>query len=181
MLRTGVSSPRRACSLRLSWRRSDSCPRHWPCRGAPFRIPLGPQAPPSVRGAGVGSRGGCRTIPLQRHMPPSPSAHQTVPEPISKRKTQAWLVWLSGLGAGLRTKGLQVLFPVRPHAWVACQVPSRAHTRGNCTLMSLSLSFSLLSALYKQTNKQEAQITEKCKFSFSSRSPSDNSNLLWLC
>ena len=34
-----------------------------------------------------------------------------------------WLVWLSGLSAGLRTKGLLVQFPVRAHAWVAGQVP----------------------------------------------------------
>ena len=36
-----------------------------------------------------------------------------------------WLVWLSGLSAGLWTKGLPVQFPVRAHAWVVGQVPSR--------------------------------------------------------
>ena len=35
-----------------------------------------------------------------------------------------WLVWLSGLSTGLRTKGLLVRFPIRAHAWVAGQVPS---------------------------------------------------------
>ena len=54
-----------------------------------------------------------------------------------------WLVWLSGLSTGLQTKGLLVRFPVRAHAWVAGQVPSRGHVRGNHTLMFLSLSFSL--------------------------------------
>ena len=50
-----------------------------------------------------------------------------------------WLVWLGGLSAGLRTKGL----PVRAHAWVAGQVPSRGCATGNHTSMFLSLSFSL--------------------------------------
>ena len=43
---------------------------------------------------------------------------------------------------GLRTKGSPVQFPVRAHAWVADQVPSGGHVRGNRTLMFLS-SFSL--------------------------------------
>ena len=33
-------------------------------------------------------------------------------------------MWLSGLSAGLRTKGSLVPFPVRAHAWVVGQVPS---------------------------------------------------------
>ena len=53
-----------------------------------------------------------------------------------------WLVWLGGLSAGLRTKGSPVPFPVRAHAWVASQVPSRGQTRGNHTSMFLSLSLS---------------------------------------
>ena len=48
-----------------------------------------------------------------------------------------WLVWLSGLSAGLRTKGPPVQFPVRAHAWVVGQVPTRGLTRGNHTLMFL--------------------------------------------
>ena len=35
-----------------------------------------------------------------------------------------WLVWLSGLSAGLQTKELLVQFPVRAHAWVGGQVPT---------------------------------------------------------
>ena len=52
---------------------------------------------------------------------------------------QTWLVWLSGLSAGLRTKGSPVGFPVRAHAWVAGQVPSRGRVRGNHTDVSLPL------------------------------------------
>ena len=44
---------------------------------------------------------------------------------------------------------VMVRFPVRPHAWVVGQVPSRGHTRSNHTLMFLSLSFSLPSPLSK--------------------------------
>ena len=33
-------------------------------------------------------------------------------------------MWLSGLSAGLKTKGLLVSFPVRARTWVAGQVPS---------------------------------------------------------
>ena len=43
--------------------------------------------------------------------------------------TEPYLVWLSGLSAGLQTKGSLVQFPVRAHAWVAGQVPSRGHKR----------------------------------------------------
>ena len=54
-----------------------------------------------------------------------------------------WLVWLSGLSPSLRTKRSLVRFPVRAHAWVAGQVPSGVHVRGNPTLIfSPSLSFS---------------------------------------
>ena len=59
-----------------------------------------------------------------------------------------WQVWLSGLSVSLRTD------PVRAHAWVASQVPSRGRTRGNHTLMSLSLSFSLPSLLSKSKIKK---------------------------
>ena len=61
-----------------------------------------------------------------------------------------WVVWLSGLSTGLRTKGWLVRFPVRAH--VVGQVPSSGCARGSHTLMFLSLSFSLLSPLSK--NKQ---------------------------
>ena len=36
---------------------------------------------------------------------------------------EPWLVWLSGLSAGLQTKGSLVRFSVRACAWVAGQVP----------------------------------------------------------
>ena len=58
-----------------------------------------------------------------------------------------WLVYLSGLSTGLRTKGLLVRFPVRAHAWVADQVPGGGGVRSNHTLMFLSLSFSFPSPL----------------------------------
>ena len=57
--------------------------------------------------------------------------------------TLPWLVWLSGLGTSLQSKRSPVQFPVRAHAWVAVQVPSRGRMRSNHTLMFLSLSFSL--------------------------------------
>ena len=34
-----------------------------------------------------------------------------------------WLVWLSGLSTSLRTKGSQVRFPVRTHAWLQTRFP----------------------------------------------------------
>ena len=63
--------------------------------------------------------------------------------PIYQSILSPWLVWLSGLSAGLRIKGSPVRFPVRAHAWVVGQVPSMGCMRGNYTLMFLSLSFSL--------------------------------------
>ena len=45
-----------------------------------------------------------------------------------QKDTLIWLVWLSGLSASLQTKGSLVLFPVRAHAWVVGQVP----TKGAC-------------------------------------------------
>ena len=70
---------------------------------------------------------------------------------LFKNMVQPWLVWLSGLSAGLPTKGSLVQFPVKAHAWVAGQVPSRGHVKGNHTMMFLPLSFSLLSPLSKNT------------------------------
>ena len=55
-----------------------------------------------------------------------------------------WLLWLSGLSAGLRPKGSGVRFLVGAHAWVVGQVPSRGCERGNHTFdVSLPLSPSL--------------------------------------
>ena len=50
---------------------------------------------------------------------------------------------------GLRTKGSLVQFPVRAHAWIVGQVPSRGCVRDNHTLIFLSLSFSFPSSLSK--------------------------------
>ena len=83
---------------------------------------------------------------------------------------QTWLVWLSGLSADLQAKGSPVQFLVRAHGWVAGQVPSRGCTRGNHTLMFLSLSFSLPFPLsknkfYKQISKiiQKQDRTERAE------------------
>ena len=60
-------------------------------------------------------------------------------------KGQPWVVWLSGLSAGLGSKGSQVWFPVRGHAWIVDRAPSGGHMRGNHTLMFLFLPPSPLS------------------------------------
>ena len=70
------------------------------------------------------------------------------PVPVKSGKSP-WLVWLSGLSADLRTKGLLIQFLVRAHGWVSGQVPSRRHVRGNHVLLFLSLSFSLPAPLSK--------------------------------
>ena len=57
---------------------------------------------------------------------------------------------------GLQTKGLLVRFPVRAHAWVTGQVPSRWRGRGDHTLMFLSLSFSLPSPLKINLKKKKS-------------------------
>ena len=67
--------------------------------------------------------------------------HQVFLARVNIRNILPWLVWLNGLSASLRSRGLLVQFPVRAHAWVAGQVPSRGCVRGNHTLMFLSLSF----------------------------------------
>ena len=55
-----------------------------------------------------------------------------------------WLVWLSGLSADLRTKGSQVQFLVRAHAWVVGQVPSKGACERQPQIdVSFSLSFFL--------------------------------------
>ena len=67
---------------------------------------------------------------------------------MAKMKNLPWLLWLSTLSASLWTKGFQVRFPVRAHAWVVGQVPGRGardSVRGNHTLMFLSFLLPLLS------------------------------------
>ena len=65
------------------------------------------------------------------------------------KKLWPWLVWLSGLSASLWTERSLVRFPVRAHAWVAGQVREATNWCISCTLMFLSLSFSLPSPLSK--------------------------------
>ena len=64
-----------------------------------------------------------------------------------KINKQPWLVWFSGLNAGLQTAGSLVRFLVKAHAWVVGQIPSLGCARGNHTLMFLSLSFSFILSL----------------------------------
>ena len=64
-------------------------------------------------------------------------------DPRTKTQTQPWLVWLSGLSTSLGNKESLAPFPVRAHAWVAGQVPSRGRVRSNHTLMFLSSSLPL--------------------------------------
>ena len=65
---------------------------------------------------------------------------------IFRKKYWPWLVWLSGLSASLQIKGSLVRFPVRAHAWVAGQVPTRVAQEGTtygCFSPSLFLSLPL--------------------------------------
>ena len=86
-------------------------------------------------------------------------------------------MWLSGLSAGLWTKGQPVQFPVRAHAWVAGQVPSRGQARGNHTWMFLSLSFSLPSPVQK-INKIFQKQEKKKNFMTSNHNPHNCTGLL---
>ena len=45
------------------------------------------------------------------------------------KRFRPWLVWLSGLNAGLRTKESPVQFLVSAHAWAAGQVPNGGHKK----------------------------------------------------
>ena len=80
--------------------------------------------------------------------------------PYGNKLPTPLLVWLSGLSTSLQTKGSPVRFPVRAHAWVAIQVPSRGHERDNDTLMFLSLFSSPL--LSPKINK----ILKKIKYNY---------------
>ena len=64
-----------------------------------------------------------------------------------------WLVWLSGLSAGLQTEGRWFNSQSRAHAWVAGQVSSGELVGGNYTLMFLSLTFSPSLPLSLKINK----------------------------
>ena len=70
-------------------------------------------------------------------------------------------MWLSGVSARLRSKESLVLFTVRAHAWVAGQVPSRGRTRGNHTLLALSLPLSLkTNKIFKKKRQLEENETD---------------------
>ena len=71
-------------------------------------------------------------------------------------------MWLSGLSASLQPKGSLVQFPVRPHAWVAGQVPSGELMRGNHTLMIPALSFSCPSPLSKNKINKILKRKKEC-------------------
>ena len=58
-------------------------------------------------------------------------------------KKMPWLMWLSGLSAGLWTKRLLVRFPVGAHAWVAGEVPSWGCVRGNWSMFFSHIDVSL--------------------------------------
>ena len=85
---------------------------------------------------------GCGLDPWSRHLQEANNEDKNkgnnksllLPLPLSIKKKKInhpWLVWISGLSAGLWTKRLLVQFPVRAHAWGAGQVPSWGHARGN--------------------------------------------------
>ena len=91
----------------------------------------------------------------------------------TKRYEGSWLVQLSGLSAGLWTKGSLVWFPVRAPARVMGQVPSSGCIRSSYTLMFLSLSFSFSSLLSK--NKWILKKKKDLKDPF----PYENNILQW--
>ena len=66
-----------------------------------------------------------------------------------------WLVWLSGLSAGLKIKGSPVQFPVRVHAWIVGQVPGwgvQEATGGSLTPTSLPSSLPISLKINKQNS-----------------------------
>ena len=74
------------------------------------------------------------------------------------------LVWLSGRVLACERKGHLVQFPVRAHALVAGQVPSRGHVRGNRILMFPSLFFFLplcqnINKIFKKKKIKKAILT----------------------
>ena len=73
-------------------------------------------------------------------------------------------MWLRGLSAGLRTKGLLVRFPVRALAWVVGQVPSRGRSSGSHTLMFLSLPPSFPFFKNKEIKSFFKKKNDRCRF-----------------
>ena len=66
--------------------------------------------------------------------------------------------WIEREPTNQRVAGL---IPSQAHAWVAGQVPSRRHVRGNHMLMVLSLSFSTPSPLSKNKQIKSLKIKNK--------------------
>ena len=62
---------------------------------------------------------------------------------VLKIKAEPWLVWLTGLSAGLQTERSMVRFPVRAHAWVVGQVPSWRHVRASQLMFLWHIAVSL--------------------------------------
>ena len=60
-----------------------------------------------------------------------------------QNKTLPWLVWLSGLNAGLSTKRSLVRFPVRAHAWVVGQAPRWGRAGGKLSMYLSHIGVSL--------------------------------------
>ena len=76
-----------------------------------------------------------------------------------KRALAAVAQWIECWPANLRVAG----WIPRAHDWVAGQVPSRGHTRGNHTLMFLSsFSHPSLFSLYQSINKIMKEVREIC-------------------
>ena len=85
----------------------------------------------------ISSRSQC----LDRHMPPT-SQNSVNREQRKECFALAGVAqWIEHWPVNQRSL---VRFPVRAHAWVVGQVPSRECVKGNHTLMFLSLSFSSL-------------------------------------
>ena len=67
---------------------------------------------------------------------------------VFRKMTPPWLLWLSGLSAGLQSEGSPVQSPVKAHACIVGQVPSRGRVRGNHTLIFFLPSFLLMSLFF---------------------------------
>ena len=72
--------------------------------------------------------------------------HNTKVRHLKYFNRQPCLLWLSGLFAGLRSKGSLILFPFGAHTWVSGQVP-RGGAREATTHWCFSLSFNFPSPL----------------------------------
>ena len=76
--------------------------------------------------------------------PKCPSVNQWIKKTVVPLP---WLVWLSGLSTGLRTKRVLVRFPVRAYTWVAGHVPQCGVSERQPHIDVFVLLFSLPSPL----------------------------------